>query len=352
MADFNLLDIKPHQVSRDMRGYSVFFFGEPKSGKTTTATKFPNHLLVAFEKGYNAIPGAMAQPINSWSEFRKLLRQLKDPEVKKKFETIILDTADIAYDYCEKFVCANNNADSVGDIPYGKGYGLVEKEFDTALRSIVQMDYGLVIISHSVDKTFTDETGKEFNKIVPTLDKRGSKVVSRMADIIGYSRSIEGKDGENSTKLFMRGTPRFMAGSRFKYTPDYIDFSYDNIVKAICDAIDKEASEKGGEYFTEKRNNLYEDTVSELDFDAMMKEFSDIVINIPGSSDGDVTTAEGKQFKEYWQPRITQIIERYLGKGHKVKDCSRDQVEALDLILADLRELIKTTPTETVKVDE
>ena len=30
----NLKGIKPHQVSRDMRGYSVFFYGEPKSGRT------------------------------------------------------------------------------------------------------------------------------------------------------------------------------------------------------------------------------------------------------------------------------------------------------------------------------
>ena len=28
MADINLLDVKPHQVSRDMHGYSVFFYGE------------------------------------------------------------------------------------------------------------------------------------------------------------------------------------------------------------------------------------------------------------------------------------------------------------------------------------
>ena len=84
----DLLAIKPHQVSRDMRGYSVFFYGEPKSGKTTTATKFPKHLLLAFEKGYNAIPGAMAQPINSWSEFKKTLKQLANDEVKQKFETI------------------------------------------------------------------------------------------------------------------------------------------------------------------------------------------------------------------------------------------------------------------------
>lgn len=28
MADLDILGIQPHQVSRDMRGYSVFFYGE------------------------------------------------------------------------------------------------------------------------------------------------------------------------------------------------------------------------------------------------------------------------------------------------------------------------------------
>ena len=84
----NLLELTPHKVSRDLKGYSVFFYGEPKSGKTTTAAKFPKSLLLAFEKGYNAIPGVMAQPINSWSEFRQVLRQLKETEIKEKFSTI------------------------------------------------------------------------------------------------------------------------------------------------------------------------------------------------------------------------------------------------------------------------
>jgi hypothetical protein len=75
------------------------------------------------------------------------------------------------------------------------------------------------------------------------------------------------------------------------------------------------------------------------------------VINIPGSSDAELATKEGVQFKDYWQPRITQIIERYLGKGHKVKDCTRDQVEALDLILTDLRELVQTTPPAAKEED-
>jgi hypothetical protein len=344
MSGIDLLNIAPHQVSRDLRGYSVFFYGEPKSGKTTIATKFPRHLLLAFEKGYNAIPGAMAQPINAWAEFRKVLRQLQDAAVKEKFETIIVDTADIAYDLCEKYICANAKrsdggfgVDAIGDIPFGKGYTMVAKEFDECLRSIVQMGYGLVLISHAVDKTFTDETGKEFNQIVPTLGSKPRNIVSRMCDIIGYSRGIQNEDGTTTTttKLFMRGTPRYIAGSRFKYTPDYIDFTYNDLVKAISDAIDKQMEEDGTEYFTDERTNLYTDTTQTLDFDELVETFNNIVNAL-------IENTDKEKFQSYWQPRIVQITEKYLGKGQKVNQCSREQTEALDLIVTDLKELTQT----------
>ena len=341
----NLLEIEPHKVSRDLKGYSVFFYGEPKSGKTTTASHFPKALLLAFEKGYNAIPGIMAQPINRWSDFRSVLRELKKEEVKQKFETIIIDTADIAYDYCTKYICDNAprsdggfGVDSISDIPFGKGYSLVAKEFDECLRSIVMMDYGLVLISHATDKAFKDEQGQEYNKIVPTLDKRANNIVARMADIIGYSRIVTDKDGNNSTKLFMRGTSRYEAGSRFKYTPDYIDFSYKNLVDAIAEAIDKQAAEDGSEYFTDKKTNIYKDTTSELNFDELMNSCNTLIKNMIANNPEEV-------FKEFYSPRIVQITDKYLGRGQKMSQCSREQVEALSLIYDDLLTLSKEVPT-------
>lgn len=337
----DILKIKPHQVSRDLRGYSVFFYGEPKSGKTTTASKFPNSLLLAFEKGYNTLAGVMAQPINNWSEFKQVLRQLKTDEAKEAYSTIIVDTADIAYDYATKYICDNTKrndggfgVDNIADIPFGKGYSLVAQEFDECLRSIVQMNYGLVLISHATDKTFKDENGSEYNKIVPTLDKRATNIVSRMTDIIGYSRAVTDDKGVESVKLFMRGTQRYMAGSRFKYTPDYIDFNYDNLVKAIADAIDKQAATEGEEYFTNESKNLYEDTTKELNFDDLMAQFQTIVSNLMNSTDEE-------EFQKYWQPRLTETIEKYLGKGNKISNCNRTQVEAVSLIVSDLEELVK-----------
>ena len=346
MADIDIFSIQPHQVSRNLRGYSVFFYGEPKSGKTTTAAKFEKNLLLAFEKGYNAIPGVMAQPINNWAEFRKVLRQLKDPKARERFYTITIETCYIAYDYCTKYICDNAlrpdggyGVDSISDIPFGKGYTLVAKEFDECLRSIVMMDYGLILISHATDKVFKDEAGNEYNKIVPTLDKRANNIVARMADIIGYSRIVTDKDGNNLTKLFMRGTPRYEAGSRFKYTPDYIDFSYDNLVTAISEAIDKQANEDGKEFFTDKRNNLYKDTTENLDFDELKKNCNALITDMINNNSDEV-------FKEFYQPRIVQITDRYLGRGQKMSQCSREQVEALSLIYDDLLLLSNETKSE------
>lgn len=342
MAELDLLSITPHQVSRDLRGYSVFFYGEPKSGKTTIATRFPNHLLLAFEKGYNAIAGAMAQPVNSWAEFRKVLRQLKDPAVQAKFETIIIDTVDIAYDLCEKYICANAKrpdggigVDTIGDIGYGKGYTLVAKEFDEALRSIVQLGYGLVLISHATDKTFKDERGMEYNQIVPTLGAKPRNIVTRLCDIIGYSRIVEMQDGDATTAkpmLFMRGTPRYVAGSRFKYTPDYIEFNYQSLVNAIAEAIDKQAAEDGVEYFTNERNNLYAAEVVEYDYDELMTEFNNLVTNL-------ISSFSEEEFAARIQPKIIQITEKYLGKGQKVSQISRDQTEALSLIVDEVKDI-------------
>lgn len=343
MGNINIFEIKRNIVNRNLLGYSFLFYGDPKTGKTTIASKFPKALLLAFEKGYMAIPGVMAQPINNWSEFKKVLKQLKEDQAKEMFETIVLDTGDIAYDYVIDYVCANAKradggygVDAIGDIGYGKGYGMAEKEFDESLRSIVQMGYGLVIISHAVDKSITDANGVEYSRIMPTMDKRAVKIVSRMTDVIGYARPITQDDGTTVTKLFMRGNTRFMAGSRFKYTPDVIDFNYQSLVNAIGDAIDKQAAEDGEELFSNEAttNNAFIDTTKELDFDKLMAEFNSIVQSLIEKNEESVFTTK-------WQPKLTEIIEKYLGKGNKVNNCDRGQVQAISLIVEDLKDLIK-----------
>ena len=324
-----LLDIKPHQVSRDLRGYSVFLYGAPKTGKTTIACQFPGALLLAFEKGYSTIAGVLAQPINSWSEFKKLFVEFKDPAVKERYQTIVIDTADIAYSYCEKYICtresdAKHSYQNVADIPYGKGYSMAMDEFDECIRKILQLGYGLVIISHDQDKTMKNENGEEYNQIIPTLDKRARLVCERTCDIIGYCREVEDQEGHKTVRMFMRETSRYVAGSRFKYTPDSIELSYDNLVKAIADAIDEQERVSKGST-TDSYSSLHTDDV-EYDFPALMKEVQQTV--------GALMSGNPEM-----EHKIVSIVDKHLGKGKKVSDCTPDQAALVDLILYDLKHL-------------
>lgn len=329
----DIFSIKPHVVSRSLEGYTIMFYGEPKTGKTTTASKFPKTLLLAFETGFLTIGGIKPQPINRWSEFKQVLKQLKDERAHELYSNIIVDTADIAYDLCEKYICNREGVSAINEIPYGQGWGMAAKEFDEALRSIPQMGFGLVLISHSQDKTFKNEqTGEEYSKIVPTLGNKPRLIVDRMSDIIGYACPVEDEDGSTHTELYMRGTPRFVAGSRFKYTPDKIRFSYDNLVKAIGDAIDKEAEETNNEFVTDAKTTEHEAT-PDYNYDELMAEFKKMV--------GQIQKAVGKEdFREVWAGKITAITDKYLGKGRKVNDATPDQVEQIFLIVEDLKEVV------------
>ena len=322
-----LTQIKPHEVSRDLSGYSVMFYGTPKSGKTTIASHFPKALVFAFEKGYNAIPGIMAQPINSWNEFKSFMLELRDQETKDAFKTIIIDTVDIAYDYCKEYICNMHGVSEIGKIPYGAGYGLVSTEFDKCIRKILQLDYGLVLISHSKEVTQKDDNGVEYLQKAPTIESRGRLICERTCDIIGMSDSVRDEDGHMVTKLYLRETPRHVAGSRFKYMPDEIVFTYENLVNAINHAIDREAAETGNRYVTSTKQNLYvAENNEELNFSELMATFNSLV--------NDIMTENPER-----RTKIAAIIADYLGAGNKVSDCTEAQAPQVKLIIDELRTL-------------
>ena len=137
--NIDIMSIQPQVISRDLRSKYLLLAGSPKIGKTEFLCQCPDALILAFEIGTNARPGAMVQKIDSWSTFKLVLRQLDNPEAKKKFSTIGIDTITIAYDLCESFICSQAGVQKISEIPYGGGYSALSKEFESALRKITMM---------------------------------------------------------------------------------------------------------------------------------------------------------------------------------------------------------------------
>ena len=323
----DLMKIQPHKVSRDLSGYITYLYGPGKIGKTTFGSQMPKPLLLAFEKGYNAIPNIQAADVSTWSEMKQILRQLKRPEVKQRYQSIIVDTIDIAAAACEKYIIDQNNVDTLNQIPYGQGWVQVKRELESTFRAVTQLGYAVLFISHDKDKTFKRQDGTEYNQIVPTLSNSYNEIIKNMVDIYGYAHLVI-KEGVPSRALTLRSLDGTVdCGSRFRYMQPEISFSYNSLVDALNQSINREAEHAGKQFVTDERNTST--SYEELDFDALYKECSEMLKSIPPEK------------KDYYRPRIEEIIGRNLGKGKKISQITRNQVEQLSLIVYDLRELFE-----------
>ena len=324
----NLLAIQPHKVSRDLSGYITYIYGAPKVGKTTLCSKFPSPLLLAFEKGYNAIPGIIAQDVTKWSQMKEVIRELKKDEVKEAFKTIIIDTIDVAGSLCEKYICNKKGIETIGEGGWtNNGWADYKKELEETFRTIAQEGYAVVFISHIQDKTFKRPDGTEYNQMVPTAQSSLNKIVKAMADIYGCAL-INPTTGQREMVLrSLDGTVD--AGCRFKYIEPIIPLGYQELVDALNAAIDKEAAETGGKYVTDERDSVAT-AAPEYDYGKLMEEFQVLV---------------GQLMNESAQngPKITAIIDKYLGKGKKISEATQSQVDMIYLIVSEIKsDLIKS----------
>ena len=194
--------------------------------------------------------------------------------------------------------------------------------------------YAVLFISHDKTEEVTRPDGSKYNKIVPTAQSSLNNIIKNMADIIAYGYF----DPITQERYMMLRSLDGMVdvGCRFQYIEPRIPFGYKSLVDALNAAINKE-EEMGGKVVETKK----QEGTKDLNFDDLMKEFNEIVANIPGSTDINQTTEEGKQFIEYWAPRITEITNKYLGTGKKVAQCTRAQVEQLSLIVDELKDIVK-----------
>lgn len=318
----DLLNIQPNTISRDLRSKYVLLSGAPKIGKTEFCTQAPDALILAFEIGTNARPGAMAQPITKWSDMKLVCRQLEKAEVKAKFSTICLDTVGIAYDLCEQYICAQNGVTKIGDIPYGGGYNQLTKEFEGTLRKITMLGYGLIMTSHL--KENYDEEGKLISA-KPDLNNRCLKIVNGLVDIIAIITQEWDKDGNSIRWVLTRATPTVAAGSRYRFLPAKIPFGYQEFVSALAEAIDKEGA--SGATVVETKEILQTET---LDFNALYNEAKQIWTDL-------INRAPTDEEKERVAMQMSKKVELIFGRKIKLSEVTEDQIDLLNLAVLDLR---------------
>ena len=225
------------QPKPNLADLTVLVYGQTKIGKTTFCSQADNALFLATEPGLNALDVYQA-PIQSWDDLLAACAEVS--EGKHPFKTVIIDTIDNAYKFCTDYILRKFKVEHESDLAYGKGYAIVNNEFQRVLTKLAFLPFGLVLISHAKEIEIETRTGK-YTRIVPTLPDKARKIVLGMVDMVLFCDLDLTTDDAGTQKIrrVIRTKPSlyYEAGDRTGRMPESIDLDFRQFMDAFNAAV-------------------------------------------------------------------------------------------------------------------
>ena len=313
-------------IAKGLTGKSFLIFGGNNVGKTSQSVRLPKPYVIATESGLNATSGIAYNRINSWADFKRVVKQFTSKttvdKARKLYDTIIIDelyaTALLCQDYIQTVI--GGGALTLGDIVEGGKvnlYQAYEKEFFKTINTLLSCDYTVVFIGHEQQ----DKNGKMY----PKGDKRSVDPVRDFVDYVIYVKS-NGVDEDGKvipSSAYLAETDEFFARSRFDTVPTYLPVWSAEALEEAVDIGVKGMEEKYGVKAVTYQEQKAQNTTQTYDYDETMDALQEI---------GQRFASAGKM------DELTEIVEETLGRGKKVSECTKKQIDAMIIILDNLNE--------------
>lgn len=308
----------------------------PKTGKSTFGSKLPRALFLKFESGTNALDGIRGVPIMKWTDVKDILVSLRMPRAKEMYDTIVVDTAGLAFTLCEKYICQQNQVEQTKDVPYGGGYTKLKQEFSEVWREISLLGFGILFISHekTYDTGIVGPDGESVMGVKPDLTSTALNIISAQVDLICYLKTNMLENGDTERFLYTRATPRIFAGARYKYIAPKIPFGdngYQELVNAIGDAIDKAVAQDGAQV----SDTQVKDTITIRTFSEVMNEAKDIWKQLVEKAQS-MPEEEADTFAN----RMNGIVKKTFGRDMKLSQATDAQQDLVELCIDELKSLL------------
>ena len=254
----NICDIQPNKISSNMKSKIFWFHGEPGTWKTTVASKFPKAFISGFEIGYQFIEGVRALPMGGWSDMKDLYRQLKMPQVKETYDTIVFDTISNAASMCYKYALGQLGINDPSEAAWGQGWRKIKDEWKI-IQDIAKLGYCIVFISHSKETEVTDAKTKQTTvKVKTDMEGWSSDSVWGLCDFVFYVRKELEENGVENVYAYC-DLPNVDTKRRHPAFPPRILFSFDEIIAGldkISTATDVNVREVSEESLDSIRNDV------------------------------------------------------------------------------------------------
>ena len=202
----------------------LLLYGPAKVGKTTMLSQLKDCLILDTESGAHMVDGHILDISNK----DDLLDMYRNAEAGHKFKYFALDTVDKLVEWTELGVKTEFQVDSIADLAYGKGFGLVRERVLNNIKKLQKLCDNIIVIGHRKTAAAVDNS----NAVDPeSLDISGKlkNMLMAMSDAVGYVYR-----GEEDDKLMVsfKSGKALEAGSRCPHLKGQeIEFKWDLIYK-------------------------------------------------------------------------------------------------------------------------
>lgn len=169
-----------------------------------------------------------------WNELIEAVKLLCTTE--HNFKTIVIDTIDNAFEFCALHVLKARGLEHETDEAYGKGFGMVKREFSKVINFVANSGFGLVFISHEKSSQ-REERGVKREYIDSSLSNQARVFINGLVDFIFYCSM----DDDGNRLMRTKASLNINAKDRSGILPEVMPMSFDLLVEHL----NKQTNERG-----------------------------------------------------------------------------------------------------------
>lgn len=293
---------KPQTPKDTPRNY--FIWGPTMGGKSFLASQFPNPVILNTDGNAeaNTVPSVQLRNIKDTNgkikrsvidQLDKLITALQTE--KHTYETVVLDVIDDIVVMIEQYICDKEGVETLGDIPYGKGYAAFTNIFQQLVIELKSLPMNVIYISRNATKL---EGTTEIE--IPSLKEKHQNIVNGNCDLSIQCKKV----GKNYIRV--------AKARRKDYMRDQVD---DKTILAILDTITgvfgrtpKTTKKQQNEIVKQLEQN--EDVLKPTDEDTPSEKATEEVSKTKPTKRKAKTTAPVNQTASKVEPAKTATVQR------------------------------------------
>ena len=224
---------------------NIWLYGQPFSGKTYLASKFPNNYIISTDGNAEYLfPEDHIFRVKSYNDLSKTFDSLKKiPNDKMKYLTI--DVTSYLLDLVREHWLEEQRKNSPGithesDLPY-KGYRMLrDTQWETIL-SLARLCDNIIFISHENIWVEKNKFGREINRFDPVFEDKLKTQMSGLMTFICRTVKEKDTDGNYHYNLNIGDIQEELGGNRLPLkSTKIIDVDYEKFMANIIKPGEKE----------------------------------------------------------------------------------------------------------------